>query len=276
LNCGLQIKISKNGKREKCENFPSLLLFSFDAKLKLIKITNRMPRIVCLSDTHNYHEEISVPDGDILIHAGDATQEAEQFAKSRRLIEWFAAFAAPLIKSSSPEITTGCSRLIIKPLADLLDDSIVYLQDSAIQIENLKIYGAPWQPRFYDWAFNLNRGREIAEKWRLINADTDVLITHGPPFGILDDTPIGDLAGCEELRKKVEEIRPRAHVFGHIHHGYGTTEKFGVKFVNASQAATNPTRRLTRRLSSSYSFKWIICTTHKNKSFFYKPLFRRC
>ncbi|HEX8286945.1 MAG TPA: hypothetical protein VF556_03060, partial [Pyrinomonadaceae bacterium] len=64
--------------------------------------------------------------------------------------------------------------------------------------------------------------------------DGEVLITRGPPFGILDETPVGDRAGCEELQKKVEEINPRAHIFGHIHHGYGTTEKFGVKFINAS------------------------------------------
>ena len=74
----------------------------------------------------------------------------------------------------------------------------------------------------------------MAKKWSLIPTDTEVLITHGPPFGILDETPTGDRAGCEELRKKVEEIHPRAHIFGHIHHFYGTAEKFGIKFVNAS------------------------------------------
>ena len=191
-----------------------------------------MPRIVCLSDTHNYHEQIDVPIGDILIHAGDATGRgtAREIAA---FSEWFAAlphrfkiFVAGnhdwLFETDNPAARK------------LLDDSIVYLQDSAIVIKGLKIYGAPWQPRFYDWAFNLNRGREMAEKWRLIDINTDVLITHGPPFGILDETPAGDRAGCEELRKTIDRIRPRAHVFGHIHQGYGTTEKFGVNFFNAS------------------------------------------
>lgn len=228
----LQIKISKNVKRENTKILQVYCSFSFEAKLKLIKITNRMPRIVCLSDTHNYHEEISVPDGDILIHSGDATQggTVREIAAFNR---WFARLPHRF-KIFVAGNHDWLFEIDNQTARRLLDDSIVYLQDSAIQIENLKIYGAPWQPRFYDWAFNLNRGREIAEKWRLIDADTDVLITHGPPLGILDDTPIGDLAGCEELRKKVEEICPRAHVFGHIHNGYGTTEKFGIKFVNAA------------------------------------------
>ncbi len=119
----------------------------------------------------------------------------------------------------------------------LLDSSIHYLQDSSVEIENLKIYGSPYQPRFFDWAFNLMRGAELAEKWKLIPDETDVLITHGPPFGILDEVPrqyFIENTGCEELRKRVETIKPKLHIFGHIHCGYGTTEKFGVKFANAS------------------------------------------
>jgi Icc-related predicted phosphoesterase len=119
--------------------------------------------------------------------------------------------------------------------------NIKYLQDSSIVIEGLKIYGSPWQPRFYDWAFNLNRGAEIAEKWKLIPADTEILITHGPPHGILDEVPKKfwtENTGCEELRKRVEGLaafgKLKLHIFGHIHCGYGTAEKFGVKFVNAS------------------------------------------
>lgn len=65
-------------------------------------------------------------------------------------------------------------------------------------------------------------------------AGLDILITHGPPYGVLDVTPRGDLAGCEELRKKVDEVLPRVHIFGHIHHGYGILDKGPVKFVNAS------------------------------------------
>ncbi len=88
----------------------------------------------------------------------------------------------------------------------LLNKNIIYLQDSSIEIEGLKIYGSPWQPRFFDWAFNLMRGAELAEKWKMIPDDTDIFITHGPPNGILDAVPreyFVENTGCEELIKKV-------------------------------------------------------------------------
>ncbi|HEX8197531.1 MAG TPA: metallophosphatase domain-containing protein [Pyrinomonadaceae bacterium] len=202
-----------------------------------------MPRIVLLSDTHNCNEQISVPDGDILIHAGDATNRG-QVDEIAAFNEWFSGFP-----HKHKIFVAGNHDWLFetrpKYAQSLLAENVVYLQDSAVEILGLKIYGSPWQPRFFDWAFNLNRGGEMAEKWKLIPNEVDILITHGPPFGILDETPRGDFAGCEELRKRVEEIRPELHVFGHIHFGYGETEKFGVRFVNASNCdedylPTNP------------------------------------
>lgn len=209
-----------------------------------------MPKIVFISDTHNCHENIFVPGGDILIHAGDATnlgtiEEIEKFGA------WFAS------QPHKHKIFVAGNHdwlFETKPLSaqKLLDASIIYLQDSAVEIAGLKIYGSPWQPRFFDWAFNLKRGAEMAEKWALIPKDADILITHGPPFGILDEVPRRywvENTGCEELRKKVEEIalsgKLKVHVFGHIHCGYGTTEKFGVKFINAANCDEdyNPTQK---------------------------------
>jgi Icc-related predicted phosphoesterase len=187
-------------------------------------------RIVCLSDTHN--QQIETPDGDILIHAGDATirgtiDEIVEFNY------WFAA-----LSHKHKIFVAGNHDWLFETnlthARTFLDPSIVYLQDSAVEIDGIKIYGSPWQPRFYDWAFNLNRGREMAEKWEMIPADTDILITHGPPFGILDRTAYGDNAGCEELIKKVTELRPKAHIFGHIHEGYGRREESGITYINAS------------------------------------------
>lgn len=194
-----------------------------------------MPRIICLSDTHNCCEQIKVPDGDILIHAGDATNSgtSDEIAAFNR---WFAALPhrRKIFVAGNHdwlfEINNNFAR-------KLLDKKIVYLQDSFVEIEGLKIYGSPWQPRFFNWAFNLNRGAELAAKWRLIPAGIDVLITHGPPEGILDEVSRAcgiENTGCEELRKRVEEIKPKLHVFGHIHCGYGQKSEFGVRFVNAS------------------------------------------
>jgi Icc-related predicted phosphoesterase len=208
-----------------------------------------MPRIVCISDTHNCNEEIEVPDGDILIHSGDATTigSVEQLKAFNR---WFAG-----LPHKCKIFVAGNHDWLFERNNDLarrlLDPSISYLQDSSIEIDGLKIYGSPWQPRFFDWAFNLNRGPEMAEKWAMIPDDIDILITHGPPHGILDLVPRkgwNENTGCEELRKRVEQIanfgRLKLHVFGHIHCGYGIHEELGVKFVNASTCDEqyNPTQ----------------------------------
>lgn len=98
----------------------------------------------------------------------------------------------------------------------------------------MKIYGSPWQPWFYDWAFNLPRGDALREKWDLIPGDVDVLITHGPPHGILDRNLEGENCGCEELHAAVDRIKPKVHAFGHIHLSHGTGRAGNTLFVNAS------------------------------------------
>lgn len=209
-----------------------------------------MPRIVLLSDTHNCNEQISVPDGDVLIHAGDATNRG-QIDEIAAFDEWFSG-----LPHEHKIFVAGNHDWLFekspKYAQSLLAKNIIYLQDSAVEIDGLKFYGSPWQPHFFDWAFNLNRGGELAEKWKLIPDDVDVLITHGPPNGILDAVSRGafvENTGCEELRTRIEEIaafgKLKIHAFGHIHCGYGEAEKFGIRFVNASNCdedylPTNP------------------------------------
>jgi Icc-related predicted phosphoesterase len=192
-------------------------------------------KIVCISDTHNCNEKINVPDGDILIHAGDATTVGN-FEQIQEFGTWFGSLPHKhkIFIAGNHDWLFETNNSFARTL---LSSNITYLQDSAVEIEGFKIYGSPWQPRFFDWAFNLNRGAELAEKWKLIPNDTDILITHGPPNGILDEVERQywtENTGCEELRKRVEIVKPKLHVFGHIHCGYGEKEEFGVKFVNAS------------------------------------------
>lgn len=198
-----------------------------------------MPRIVCLSDTHNANSQIDVPDGDILIHSGDAT-----ITGTVEEINLFNAWFSSLPHKHKIFVAGNHDWLFERNnqfARTLLNTKIIYLQDSACEIEGLKIYGSPWQPRFYDWAFNLMRGREIAEKWKMIPNDIDILITHGPPNGILDEVPRKwgiENTGCEELRRRVDEIawfgKLKLHIFGHIHCGYGQTQIDNIKYVNAS------------------------------------------
>lgn len=198
-----------------------------------------MPKIVCLSDTHNCNEQITVPDGDILIHAGDATIRGTQY-EVEEFLSWFSGLPHKhkIFVAGNHDWLYETNNRFARLLTE--NFKINYLQDSFTEIEGFKIYGSPWQPRFFDWAFNLMRGAELAEKWKLIPDDTEILITHGPPNGVLDEVPRKywvENTGCEELRKRVESLaknRLKLHIFGHIHCGYGQTEKFGVKFVNAS------------------------------------------
>jgi hypothetical protein len=110
---------------------------------------------------------------------------------------------------------------------------VIYLQDSGARVAGLDVWGSPWQPWFHDWAFNLPRGAALAEKWALVPEGVHVLVTHGPPLGVLDRVWDSRRVGCEELARALERIRPRLHLFGHIHEAYGTRRENGVLSVNA-------------------------------------------
>ena len=109
-----------------------------------------------------------------------------------------------------------------------------YLQDSGCEIEGLKFWGSPWQPVYGGWAFNLPRGEELREKWEMIPLTTDILVTHCPPKGIGDFIKPGRHEGCEDLLNAVLRIKPKLHVFGHIHEDYGLHKHEHTTFVNAS------------------------------------------
>ncbi len=187
-------------------------------------------RIVIISDTHTQHRGISVPDGDILIHAGDITRRGA-LADVRDFNAWLGT-----LPHQHKVVIAGnhdfCFESDLAAAAALTN--CIYLQDQAITIAGLVIYGSPWQPWFHDWAFNLPRGRELQEKWDLIPPNTDILVTHGPPLGIGDRVWSGEQVGCADLLAAVERIRPRLHIFGHIHEGYGTFGHAATTFVNAS------------------------------------------
>lgn len=196
-----------------------------------------MPRIVCISDTHLVHEEtrLNIPDGDILLHAGDTTYRGSEM-EVYKFLKWFSS-----LPHKHKIFVAGNHDWLFQTepekAAMLLSQfpNITYLEDSMVEVEGLKIWGAPWQPWFYDWAFNLGRGAEIKEKWDLIPDGTDVLITHGPPYGFGDKVPSGELVGCVDLRDTIERVKPKLHVCGHIHLGHGlynTPE--GVIVANAS------------------------------------------
>src|SRR5262245_39467259 len=188
-------------------------------------------RIVCISDTHGRHHLSEVPDGDILIHGGDLTRHGS-LADAEEFNRWLGT-----LPHRHKIVIAGNHDFCFQEEpaeARARITNAVYLEDSGVEIEGLKFYGSPWTPWFCDWAFMLQRGPELAAKWAQIPANVDVLITHGPPEGILDRNRVGEVCGCRDLMYRVLEVKPRLHVFGHIHETAGRTDFDGVIFLNAS------------------------------------------
>jgi Icc-related predicted phosphoesterase len=201
-------------------------------------------RITFISDTHTKHAQITqdLPGGDLLIHAGDLMNSGYYWEEVYPFLDWFnnlgnydhKVFIAGnhdrLFEDKPEEIKgllTGYKNI------DYLRDELIKVGDDE---QMVKIYGSPWQPEFYNWAFNLPRnGVDLEEKWFNIPNNTEILITHGPPWGHCDVTPYGNLnVGCELLRVRVDELKPKIHVFGHVHSGYGYKFHEGTHFINAS------------------------------------------
>ena len=205
-------------------------------------------RITFISDTHTKHWELEgmLPGGDLLIHAGDIMNSGYSNYEVEDFCEWFDSqkqYDKNVFIAGNHDRAFENKPGQVKDVLELFPN-LIYLEDELFGLYDLdidssvKIYGSPWQPEFYNWAFNLPRcGDELKKKWDAIPNYTDILITHGPPQGHLDISgpPYneGDL-GCELLRVKVDEQPPKIHVFGHIHGSYGYKFHNGTHFINAA------------------------------------------
>lgn len=188
-------------------------------------------RVVCISDTHTLHEGIQLPPGDLLIHAGDLTSRGA-LTDVQAFATWFAdqPHRHKVLIAGNHDFCFQRAPTQAEPLVA----GFHYLRDHGVEIEGLRIWGSPWQPWFHDWAFNLPRGEPLRKVWAKIPAGTDVLVTHGPPARHCDLTATGEHAGCEDLLARIQAIRPRLHVFGHIHEAHGVLRDEHTTFVNAS------------------------------------------
>lgn len=202
-----------------------------------------MPRLVIISDTHGMHRQVEVPNGDILVHAGDLCGHG-RVAEVVDFASWLAE-----LPHAHKVIIAGNHDWCFERTPDEAEHALSgchYLFDSGVELMGLNFWGSPWQPWFLDWAFNLQRGKPLRQKWELIPDSTDVLVTHGPPHGILDLThPRREHVGCAQLLAAILRVKPAVHAFGHIHEGYGQHREHGVFFANASSctlryAPTNP------------------------------------
>lgn len=202
-------------------------------------------RLVLLSDTHGLHGRLPpVPEGDVLVHAGDLTAHGTLPGLVAAL-SWLAALphrTKLLVAGNHDRCLERDAALAEAPIRDHAP-GVTYLRDAAATVDGVRFWGSPWQPAFFDWAFNLPRGEPLARVWARIPDDTEVLITHGPPAGILDQVLLRDggrRVGCANPLQRVRALRDlRLHVFGHIHEDAGVHEEGGVTFVNASSVTAD-------------------------------------
>ena len=196
-------------------------------------------RITFISDTHTKHKQLDLPGGDLLIHAGDIMNSGYSKLDIHDFCEWFELqdYKHKIFIAGNHDRMFENHPLESNTIVNNYD--VTYLQDEEDIIDDVKIYGSPWQPEFLNWAFNLPRnGKELEEKWNVIPKDTDILVTHGPAFGHLDVSGFGgNPVGCELLKERIDKIQPLIHVFGHIHGsaGYkfdGNTHHFNASILN--------------------------------------------
>lgn len=208
-------------------------------------------KVTFLSDTHRSHNNITLPGGNILVYAGDCMGAGYYQNELTSFIDWFAEqnYTHKVCIAGNHDRWCETNDSETKKLFE--EKGIIYLKDNIVQIEGLKIYGTPYQPYFCNWAFNVKKFEKLKEIYKMIPEGLDILITHCPPYGILDKSHLPRLyygytgeepLGSVELKEVLEEMekKPKVCVFGHIHGDGGKMEeRDGVKYINASVCDEN-------------------------------------
>lgn len=210
--------------------------------------------LVLISDTHGMHDRMDhpVPDGDVLIHAGDFCGVGQAW-EIRDFAAWMGKFPHrhKLVTPGNHDRPVEHDEATFREI--FATCGIRLLINESVEIDGFRFFGSPYTPTFLNWHFMRDRGPAIRAEWDKIPEDSDVVITHGPAYGYGDLAPPwkGEPSrhvGCLELLERLRDIRPSIHIFGHIHDGYGVTisdEIPGITFLNASICTENyrPTNR---------------------------------
>ena len=213
----------------------------------------KIMKIACISDTHGRHNKLQIPECDMLLCSGDVSGRGYEW-EIEKFLSWFDALPIKhkvFIAGNHDFYMQQDSTAFRQMLSNY--SSVIYLEDSSVTIDGLKIYGSPWQPWFYDWAFNFepNDYLQAIDKWAEIPLDTNILLTHGPPYEILDRVANKGInasynVGCMYLMDRIRELKNlKLHVFGHIHEAAGYQLINNVHYVNAASCTlqyqcTNP------------------------------------
>lgn len=194
-------------------------------------------KICAVSDTHAWYTDLKeMPEADVFVHAGDIEcyENISQVMHFKKWLDKLPYKRKIVIPGNHDRIVHEAQDLV----RSILKDSCDFLINQEVVIDGLKFYGSPYTPTYGYWYFMKQRGDEISREWEKIPHDTDVLITHGPPLGVLDKVMrskgFGENVGCYDLARFVKQIKPQVHIFGHIHEGYGMMKKDGTRFYNVS------------------------------------------
>jgi Icc-related predicted phosphoesterase len=183
-----------------------------------------------------------MPEGDVLIHAGDFTGRGSEL-HTVDFLKWFESqpYKYKLFISGNHDFLAEKEPFKFQQLVDEHAPSCTYLEDSSVSIEGYLFHGSPVSPEFCNWAFNRYRGIDIQRHWDLIPTDVDVLITHGPILGYGDKlsqhgSEPGKHVGCEDLLNTINTRLKnlKLHGSGHIHEGAGTYMHGNITVVSAS------------------------------------------
>lgn len=194
-----------------------------------------MTTLVLVSDTHGRHERLAIPRCDLLVHAGDYCRRGSR-DETERFLRWFDAQPAThkVFVSGNHDFFSERAK---DAMAELVaTTSAIHLVDETIELAGLRIHGSPVTPYFQGMAWNRKRGAGMAEHYDRIPHGLDLLVTHGPPKGVLDRTFLGLHVGCEVLRTIVPDRAPRLHVFGHIHEAAGEQQVGPTRTLNVASS----------------------------------------
>ena len=236
-------------------------------------------KIVTISDTHGYHSKIYVPNGDIVVCAGDISSRGS-VSSIQSFLDWYSELphAYKILVPGNHDWGFEKEENLCKTMCE--ERGIIYLNNSGIGILGVKFWGTASQKPFCNWAFN-HDVETRKSLYSLIPKDTDVLVLHGPPYGILDETEyVKENVGCEIVLDTIKQLDLAAVVFGHIHEARGYIHKNKVLYINTSICTLqyNPTNapfvfsingKNTRIIHDSYFKKCNQCNELQHLTEFY-------
>lgn len=194
-------------------------------------------KVTTFSDTHQQHDKVKIEPCDLLAFCGDSTNYKELHKNEQEFklfVDWFelqpAKYKVMIAGNHDGSLLKKYNKELLK------EKGIIYLEHEYVEIEGRKIFGSPYTPTYGNWSFMISR-EKLGRYWDVLEEGIDLLITHGPPKGILDlsekfDRTI-EFCGDSALMKAVNKVKPKYHSFGHIHNGHGIIN-YGYRIIDGT------------------------------------------